>query len=108
MARHSETIKINRAQLDEAKKYLEAEGFKLDISKGEGVYRKGTGTLTAPQFIGLKDNGTDEIVLEAWLKYPILPMVFVGEMGITGIFGGLPKKFLRTRVENVRQILTAK
>jgi hypothetical protein len=39
------------------------------------------------------------------LKYPLLPGVYVGEMGITGIFGALPKKWLRDTVRKLEALL---
>jgi hypothetical protein len=42
-----------------------------------------------------------KLYLEAWLKFPILPGVYVGEFGIDGLFGVIPKRQLKVRVEAI-------
>jgi len=80
--------------------YFVKEGFKQELRDGEVIWRKGSGWLTAPQFIKLLyQNG--QVHLEAWLKYPLLPGVFVGEMGVTGFFAALPKSMLKSSVDTL-------
>ena len=80
--------------------YFVKEGFKQELRDGEVIWRKGSGWLTAPQFIKLLyQNG--QVHLEAWLKYPVLPGVFVGEMGVTGFFAALPKGMLKSSVDTL-------
>lgn len=76
---------------------LQAEGFEYVNYQGENVWKKGKGLMTAPQFISVVcNNGT--VTLQAWLKYAILPGVYVGEMGLTGFFGLAMKEMLKSRV----------
>lgn len=80
--------------------YFVKEGFKQELRDGEVIWRKGSGWLTAPQFIKLLyQNG--QVHLEAWLKYPVLPGVFVGEMGVTGFFAAIPKGMLKSSVDTL-------
>ena len=92
-------------QTDEAIQYivtdfLTREGFVYTDYKGELVWKKGTGMLTAPQFVKvLFQNG--QVHLEAWLKQAILPGVYCGEMGLTGVYGFAIKKVLKERVDTL-------
>lgn len=86
--------------------FLTNEGFTLTNVKGERVWKKGMGLLTAPQYLKLSDVG-GTYVLEAWIKFALLPGVYVGEMGINGAFGAIPKKLLKDRVNSVFQGLQA-
>jgi hypothetical protein len=100
MARYSNVIvsAMDQAGAERAiAGFMEREGFDQLNYEGELVWKKGMGILTAPQFIKTTVQG-NQIGLEAWLKYPLLPGVYVGEMGITGVFGALPKKWLRDTV----------
>lgn len=84
--------------------YMTNEGFKLVDYKGQKVWKKGVGIATAPQFFSIQYQG-NTIYLDAFLRYPILPGVYVGEMGITGFFGALPKGLLKTRVHAVEMYI---
>ena len=64
------------------------EGFEVANVKGEIVWKKGVGMMTAPQFVKLVYGG-GKVHIEAWLKYAILPGVYAGEMGLDGFMGAL-------------------
>lgn len=81
--------------------YMCKEGFEFCANSGENFWKKGMGLMTAPQYIRLMQNADGTYVLEAWLKFAILPGVYVGEMGIEGFMAALPKSFLRTRVNTI-------
>lgn len=84
--------------------YLSREGFSCTNYKGEEVWKKGVGALTAPQFLKVNfQNG--RVHLEAWLKYALLPGVYCGEMGLTGFVGIAVKKPLKARVDMLISIL---
>ena len=75
--------------------FLTSQGFSLVQYKGEYVWRKGTGIMTAPQFIKFGYlNGA--VHIEAWLRG-----TFGGEMGLTGFFGAIPKSMLKGVVDNL-------
>lgn len=85
--------------------YFAKEGFTYIQYKGENVWKKGTGFLTAPQFIKVTyQNGW--VHLEAWMKYAILPGVYCGEMGLTGAWGFAIKDVLRGRVNTLMSLLS--
>ncbi len=87
--------------------YLTSEGFELKAENGEYIWKKGVGMLTAPQYIKLSyQNGV--YVIEAWLKFAILPGVYVSEMGLTGFVGCIPKSMLKSRVDSLLSMLQAR
>jgi hypothetical protein len=77
--------------------FMAKEGFSPYSYKGETVWKKGAGLMVAPQF--MKFTVADGSVhLEAWVKYALLPGVYVGEMGINGVMLVIPKNLLRTKI----------
>ena len=84
--------------------FMEREGFRAVQYKGEDVWQKGRGLLTAPQFMKI-DYNEGKFILQAWIKYALLPGVYVGEMGITGFTAFAIKKVLRSRVEELERII---
>lgn len=85
--------------------YLGKEGFTYTTIKGEPVWKKGVGMLAAPQFMKVEcTNG--HVHMEGWIKYPLLPGVYVGEMALKGFFGVAVKKPLKNRMETLATILT--
>lgn len=79
--------------------FMQSEGFKLVQKNGEQLWKKGTGMLTAPQYAKLSVTNDGNYVLEAWIKFAILPGVYVGEMGTKGFLGAVPKQMLKVRVD---------
>lgn len=77
--------------------YMLNEGFALVDYKGFKVWKKGSGFLTAPQYFSIQYR-ENIIFLEAFIRYALFPGVYVGEMGITGFFGAIPKNLLKSRV----------
>lgn len=84
--------------------YFSKEGFKLVNYKGQMVFKKGVGFLTAPQYIKLSFQNSN-VILEAFLKYPIFIGVYVGEMGLKGFFAVVPKGLLKSKVETLESLL---
>jgi hypothetical protein len=84
--------------------YLNAEGFTQVQYKGNLVWKKGSGVLTAPQYVILT-YGEQEIILEAFIKFAALPGVYVGELGTTGFVGAIPKGMLKTRIEAIERYI---
>lgn len=84
--------------------FLKKEGFVLTTVKGEIVWKKGVGVLSAPQIIKLQYS--DGMVhLEAWIKYAVLPGVYCGEMGLDGAMGFAVKAALRNKVNALTALL---
>lgn len=88
--------------------YLQSEGLDYRDEKGEQVWRKGVGALTAPQFIRA-DPGDGIVHIEAWTAaYAFLPGIYVGEMDpMTGVWGAAPKAMLKSRVMELERRLLA-
>ncbi len=84
--------------------FLRKEGFAPAVVKGEMVWKKGKGLLTAPQFLKLQYAG-GMVHLEAWIKYALLPGVYLGEMGLDGGFACVPKTALRNKVNALIALL---
>lgn len=107
MARYTEEFVFdgNQEQLEvQIQNYMDQEGFKLTNYKGEEVFKKGYGILTGPEYLKVEYfDGT--VVLGAWIKFALLPGVFLGETGITGAFGAIPKKKLKKRVTRIIDII---
>ncbi len=80
--------------------YMTSEGFKLCLIKGEQVWKKGNGFITAPQFLKVDYMG-NSIQLQAWVKYAWLPFVYSGEKDLNGVYGFAIKEMLRARMNNL-------
>jgi len=85
--------------------YLTREGFSQTTYKGQIVWKKGIGMLTAPQYVAFS-FGEDYVQLEAFIKFALFPGVYIGEMGIKGVFGAIPKNLLKTRVTAIELFLS--
>ena len=77
--------------------YMTMEGFKLINYNGQMIWKKGSGWTTGPQYLGIL-YGSDYVQIDAFIKYALFPGVYIGEMGIDGFFGALPKGLLTKRV----------
>lgn len=107
MSRYTNTIKSSlpvEAVANVTEQYLRGEGFALSIIDGQQVWKKGMGILTGPQMI-LVGIVPGSIRIEAWIKFALLPGVYVGEMGLDGFVGGIPKQALKSRVKELEKRL---
>ena len=78
--------------------FFAKEGFRLVNYKGEQVWKKGTGFLTAPSFIKLS-YGNGIIHVEAWIKS-------FGEQPLDGgFYAAIPKSAHKTRVDTLINLL---
>ncbi len=92
------------ATLEKVEQFLAGEGFKKTGEEGGSVWRKGMGILAGPQCI--KVEATDSAIhLEAWIKFALFPGVYIGELGIDGLFALIPKKMLKGRVEKIAAMI---
>ena len=86
--------------------YFQKEGFKLVPYKGEMLWKKGRGVLTAPQYIKLA-YGQGIVHVEAFIRWTILPGVYVGEMALdNGFVGAIPKSMLMDKVNTLLRLLS--
>ena len=84
--------------------YLMSEGYDYREYRGELVYKKGVGIAQGPTFLKIM-AGNGMIVVEAWIKWTLVPGVYFGELGLTGMMGAIPKSILKTRVQYVEYLV---
>ncbi|MBQ7346084.1 MAG: hypothetical protein IJW45_08510 [Oscillospiraceae bacterium] len=109
MARYVNEVQLRCEPLEgfnKVRAYLEGEGFEYVTYKGENVFQKGIGFWTAPTFIKVT-FGTTSARVEAWIKYALLPGVFLGEMGMNGAVGFAAKGTMKRCVPVIEQMLSS-
>lgn len=84
--------------------YMLNEGYEYRNFEGEDVYKKGKGLATGPTFVKIMAD-QNHIVIEAWIKFAILPGVYAGESGIDGFYGAIPKGMLGDRVRFIERMI---
>ena len=83
--------------------YLTSQGFRL-VDPQYNVWQKGMGLMLGPQFVRYESHpGT--LVLEAWIKFALLPGVYFVEMGIDGFCAFIPKKMLKGKVQEIERMI---
>ncbi len=83
--------------------FMRREGFELvDYEEGK-AWKKGHGFI-APQYIRA-EAAVGTVHIEAWIRFALLPGVYMGEMGTEGSFGALPKSRLRARLGQLEELL---
>lgn len=105
MSRYTNDVSVSGSvdeAMEKATEYLSSEGFKL--KEGTSVWKKGMGLMLGPQFVQV-DRRDDGLHLEAWIKFALLPGVYLGEMGLDGAFAIIPKRKLKKRVEALEELL---
>ena len=84
--------------------YLASQGFRL-VDPQQNVWQKGMGLMLGPQFVRYESH-PGQLRLEAWIKFALLPGVYLGEMGIDGFFAFIPKKMLKGKVQEIERMVT--
>ena len=105
MPRYSNTIKTDESPEslgEQIAEYLTHEGFK-QVDPVENIWKKGMGIMLGPQYVRFRTS-PGSLLLEAWIKFAIVPGVYVGEMGIEGMFALIPKRKLKARVEEIEHL----
>lgn len=107
MARYVKELPINKSpeQIQAiVNDFFDKEGFKQVLYKGEQVWKKGMGITVGPQYITVKDS-SGTVRVEAWIKFALLPGVYLGELGLAGFVGAIPKSLLKGKVSRLEQLL---
>ena len=107
MARYTKELPINKSpeQFQAIEnQFFAQEGFKQVTYKGEQVWKKGMGLMIGPQYIALK-NSSGVVRVEAWIKFSLLPGIYLGELGLDGFVGAIPKSLLKAKVSRLEQLL---
>lgn len=80
---------------------LSQKGFKpTTLKTGEKVWKKGTGIMTAMQFVKIEFS-QNEFVMAAWVQAGI-GSVGGREMDLTGFVAAIPKKQLMKVLEEIK------
>jgi hypothetical protein len=95
------TAKDSTAVSEAITKYLKAQGFKLQ-SGDENIWKKG-GSFSNPLFVRTRP-AAGAIELEAWIRFVILPGVYVGEFDLEGMFLMVQKRQLKAHVEAITKL----
>ncbi|MCI8359765.1 MAG: hypothetical protein HFE86_00320 [Clostridiales bacterium] len=108
MSRYTNTLATNLdPQEVEAivQQYMQSEGFSLmQYSQQEQAWKKGAGFLTYPQYMKVTP-APGSITVEAFLKFPLFPGVYVGELHLNGFVAAPIKSVLKGRVSRLEQML---
>lgn len=105
MGRYQSSIRTDRDPdelADDIEDYLKGEGFSL-IDEKENVWKKGMGLMLGPQYLSYEVQ-PGKLLLDAWIKFALLPGVYMGEMGIDGFFAFIPKSKLKARVRVIERM----
>ncbi len=86
-------------------RFLQAEGYEYIQYDGENVFKKGKGWLTSPTFFKFSYSN-NMVHMETWMKYALLPGVYVGELGTTGFVGAAVKGVWKNRIAYIDRILS--
>ena len=83
--------------------YLTQQGFRV-VDQNQNIWQKGMGLMLGPQFVRFEAH-PGQLRLEAWIKFALLPGVYIGEMGIDGFFAFIPKRNLKARVVEIERLV---
>lgn len=108
MSRTIVSINHNRSE-EEVKQIVESYLMQNDFSKLlynniEEVWKKGTGMMTAMQYIKPEYNG-NTLKLSAWIQQGVGNVIGGKEKDLSGITGTIPKKALKKIIEQIKQIV---
>lgn len=97
-----------RCNFSEAEKTINSillnNGFhQTTLNSGENVWKKGTGLMTAMQFVKVEFS-SGEAVLSAWVQAGI-GSLGGSEMDLTGIVAAIPKKSLMKVLSQIKSAL---
>lgn len=107
MARYIKDFQINgdfqpiHSAIDQ---YLQREGYEYTNYDGENVFKKGNGLMSNPSFFKFSYAG-NQVRMETWMKYALLPGVYVGELGLDGFVGAAVKGPWKKRTSQIESIL---
>ena len=109
MSRYESLFQITQpyqALFPQIRSYLELEGYDYTNYKGEDLFKKGVGLVSAPSFVSISFPG-NMIRIQAFIKFAFLPGVYGDDMDLEGFTGIAVKKPLKSRVERIEQMVAA-
>ena len=108
MARYIKNYQIDKTPQEVhsiLSQFLQAEGYEYIQYDGENVFKKGRGWLTSPTFFKFSYSN-NMVHMETWMKYALLPGVYVGELGTTGFVGAAVKGVWKNRIAYIDRVLS--
>ena len=109
MSRYESVFQITQPQqalFPQIRSYLELEGYDYTNYKGEDLFKKGVGIVSAPSFVSVSFPG-NMIRIQAFIKFAFLPGVYGDDMDLEGFTGVAVKKPLKRRVERIEQMVAS-
>lgn len=108
MARYIKNYQIDKTPQEVhsiLSQFLQAEGYEYIQYDGENVFKKGKGWLTSPTFFKFSYSN-NMVHMETWMKYALLPGVYVGELGTSGFVGAAVKGVWKNRIAYIDRVLS--
>lgn len=108
MARYTNDIMIQTGAQEAyaaVMQFLCDQGYEYIQYGGEDVFKKGNGILSGPTFFKFT-YGNNVVHMETWMKYALLPGVYVGEYAIKGFVGAAVKGPWKQRVLYLEHMLS--
>lgn len=81
--------------------YLLEKGFKKILRNNEEVWKKGTGMLTAMQFLKFQFTDQKEVIISGWVQAGLGSIGF-NEMDLSGTVAAIPKKSLLKTIDGLK------
>ena len=107
MARYTSDFTMEQNQqefFNRAHQLLTSMGYVYVTHKGEDIFKKGDGWVTAPTCFKITYSG-NTVRIEAWLKIALLPGVYISEHGLDGFYGFAVKDMLKGRVCKLEELI---
>lgn len=92
---------LNDEQIREALgRYMTDCGYVFQNYKGMQVWKRGNGWVTAPMIFKVDRNGNN-LIIESWIPFALLPGVYFGESGLDSAFGFAIKIGMRDILKDI-------
>lgn len=104
MAKYTNTIPTSKPQvvlLDAIASYLKTNGFQLADAE-QNIWKKSS-VFANPLFVRCQVQ-PQSLTVEAWLRFVLLPGVYLGEYDLEGMFLIVQKRQLKKYVEAIEQL----
>ena len=84
--------------------FLLKKGFKKIVTNNEEVWKKGTGMLTAMQFLKFQFTENREVMISGWVQAGLGSVGF-NEMDLSGTVAAIPKRSLLKTIDELKSCL---
>lgn len=99
------TINIEAEELlEELETYIISEGYTTTEYDGQLIYKKSSGAMNSPSYIKIRCEDT-LLRIQAWIKFAMLPNVFIGEYDLQGVIGRDINGPLAERLQKIDNII---